>query len=140
MKLKILLFLPTTCMLYTHTAVALRLDPLEPLLRYTTKQECIASCSLTHCCTQGKTFITEATCPDGWSAGGGSTCTRAPTTTYNQTSHRYTTTTYTSCAATTETAIAWECTNYDGMQTTTLWTGCCVLDKFGTGCTAISVQ
>ena len=113
-------------------------DILLPIFQQT-KSECISTCLNTHCCTEGRT-ATKTTCPDGWTLSVG-TCVRASTTTYSEEMHRYTTTNYSSCDATTETFEPWTCTNYNSSTatSTSAWTACCVLQSNG-GCKAIILK
>ena len=101
---------------------------LSPIVGTQTKSECVATCNNSHCCTEGVNTTIQK-CPDGWTLSSG-TCVRASTTTYSEEMHRYTTTNYSSCNATSETFQPWTCTNYS--TSSTGWTECCVIQSDGT--------
>lgn len=128
------------CLMPVFTMSAYAASSLLPVF-IQTKAECIASCTSTHCCSEGR-YTTRYNCPDGWTSNlSGTTCERASTTTYSETTHRYTTTNYSTCTPTSESFQVWTCTNYSSSgsgASTTAWTSCCVLNGSG-GCNAISL-
>ncbi len=100
-----------------------------PILSGSTKDDCVASCSNTHCCTMGNTFV-KVICPDGWWYNG-TECVRESQTTFSESAHRYTTVNYSSCAGTQSVEQAWQCVNYSSQSSTQRWADCCVIKTDG---------